>query len=239
MSKFVAKNIANMIALWRYYGAEQRGDLWYSHSWPHRVWHNSLDWSETSKELNAVQLSASQQLVTLSAMKDETEWQPQDMRKDLRLTLMHLEMPNTKLEVDKDSELELLDSTDTDGIISFVKMSSDGFGYSMDPQALLRAAKFSAVKLGFLRVSGERVATVLLLKQDNTLGIHQVAVPSAFRGKGYATDMMLHSMRWGQTKRAQLITLQASEMGLNLYRRLGFKEAGSITFWRKECTEYP
>lgn len=152
---------------------------------------------------------------------------------------MHLEMPNTRLEVDKDSELELLDSTDTDGIISFVKMSSDGFGYSMEPQALLRAAKFSAVKLGFLRVSGERVATVLLLKQDNTLGIHQVAVPSAFRGKGYATDMMLHSMRWGQTQGAQLITLQASEMGLNLYRRLGFKEAGSITFWRKECIEYP
>lgn len=239
MTSFLANNIANMITLWRCYGAEQRGNLWYSQSWPYRVWHNSLNWSQASKELNLTQLTSRQRLVILSAMNEETEWQPQDMQQDLKLTLMNLELPNTKIDINKDSKLELLNSTDTDGITSFVKMSSEGFGYTMDTQALLRAAKFSIVKLGFLRVSGERVATVLLLKQGNTLGVHQVAVPSVYRGRGYATDMMLHSIRWGQIKGAQVITLQASEMGLNLYRRLGFKEAGSITFWRNECTEYP
>lgn len=239
MTSFAVKNITNMVALWRCYGAEQRGNLWYSLGWPYRVWHDSLDTRQTVKSLRWSQLNSKHQLVTVASNITARQGQGCDLQAHVSLTLMHLVMPKGPKQLTEETDLELLKQDDHVGITAFVDMCSEGFGYAIEVKVLQRAAKMAGVKLGFLRVHGKRVATVLLYKQGTTLGVFQVTVPGAYRGKGYATEVMHHSMRWAQVEGVKLMTLQASEMGLNLYRRLGFQEEGSITFWRKLCTEYP
>ncbi|RUO41998.1 hypothetical protein CWE22_07605 [Pseudidiomarina aestuarii] len=229
MKTYLKKNYMNLLDLWRCYGAKAQNGLWFSTSWPHRVWHESLDTQQTLLSLRQNELNSKQQLVLISAPESGLE----GLQADVSLTFMHLLIPQEHQAIAEGTDLELLDSHDEAGIGAFKQMCSDGFGYPMEVAPLQRAAQEDGVKLGFLRVHGERVATVLLYRQGKTIGVFQVAVPSAFRGKGYATEVMLHCIKWAQQQGAEVMTLQASEMGLNLYRRLGFEETGSITFWRK------
>jgi len=229
MNTYLTKNYMNLLDLWRCYGAKEQNGLWFSTGWPNRVWHDSLSAESTLRSLQQNQLNSKQQLVLRTA----PEKGPKGLQADVSLTLMHLMLSQQHQELAEGTDLELLDSNDEAGIGAFMRMCSEGFGYPMEVAPLQRAAHADGVKLGFLRVHGERVATVLLYQQGTTIGVFQVAVPAAFRGKGYATEVMLHCIQWAQEQGAEVMTLQASEMGLNLYRRLGFQETGTITFWRK------
>lgn len=229
MTTYLTKNYMNLLDLWRCYGAKEQNGLWFSIGWPNRVWHDSLDTPQTLLRLQENELNSKQQLTLMTV----PESGPEGLQAEVSLTLMHLLLAQEPQELAEGTDLELLDSNDEAGIGAFMQMCSEGFGYAMEVTPLQRAAHNEGVKLGFLRVHNERVATVLLYQQGTTVGVFQVAVPSAFRGKGYATEVMLHCIQWAQEQGAELMTLQASEMGLNLYRRLGFQQTGSITFWRK------
>ncbi len=233
MNAYLTKNYSNLLDLWHCYGAKKRNGLWFSKGWPHRVWHPTLDIKQTLQSLQHYPLTTKQQLVMVNAKGTKPPLPLEEWHADLSLTLMHLVIPQENQILAEGSALELLDSNDEIGIGAFKQMCSEGFGYPMEVAPLLRAASEQGVKLGFLRVHGERVATVLFYQQGTTVGVFQVTVPSIFRGKGYATEVILHSIKWAQEQCAELMTLQASEMGLSLYRRLGFKETGSITFWRR------
>lgn len=233
MNAFITKNCKNLRDLWHCYGAKEENGLWFSTSWPYRVWHDSLDTKQTMQSLQQSQLSSNQQLAMLIPPATEPEMAPEGLQADVSLTLMHLLIPQERQALAEGTELELLRSNDDIGIHAFMQMCSEGFGYPMEIAPLQRAAQQEGVRLGFLCVHRKRVATVLIYQQGSTLGVFQVAVPNTNRDKGYASEVMRHCIQWAQVQGAELMTLQASEMGLNLYRRLGFQETGSITFWRK------
>jgi GNAT superfamily N-acetyltransferase len=46
----------------------------------------------------------------------------------------------------------------------------------------------------------------------------------AFRGKGVATIIVKESIRWAKAKGFTRMTLHASDMGKNIYEKLGFKQ---------------
>ena len=233
MTTYLTKNYRNLLDLWRCYGAEELNGLWFSSGWPNCVWHDSLSADSTLRRLQQNQLNSKQQLAWITAPASAPEMVPEQLQADVSLTLMHLLFPQEQPELAAGTDLELLDARDQAGIGAFMQLCSAGFGYPMEVAPLQRAAHAEGVRLGFLRVHGERVATVLLYQQGTTIGVFQVAVPAAYRGKGYATEVMLHCIRWAQQQGAEIMTLQASAMGLNLYRRLGFQESGTITFWSK------
>lgn len=232
METFIAENRTNLLDLWHFYGARKQNGLWFSTGWPYRVWHDSLDAEQTLNGLQSNQLDLNQQLVMLNPPITGYEIAPEGLKADVRLTLMHLLVPDSRQALADGTDLEFLRGEDDSGIHAFMQMCSEGFGYAMEVAPLQRAARQEGVRLGFLRVQCKRMATVLLYQKGTTLGVFQVAVPGIHRGNGYATDVMLHCIQWAQDQGIELITLQASEMGLNLYRRLGFQEAGSMTFWR-------
>src|SRR5699024_8053321 len=94
-------------------------------------------------------------------------------------------------------------------------------------------SKFSHIKLGsddqmFIGcIDDIAVATGLLIKRKDSYGIYDVMPKESVRGKGFGSEMFQFLL--GQTKEKQKpVVLQASEDGINIYKRFGFKEVGEM-----------
>lgn len=116
---------------------------------------------------------------------------------------------------------------------SWVDISSEAFAYSIDRPVIeqLINDKDIQILLGFQ--SGQAVASALLYKTGNIIGLHQVGVKQAFQGKGIARcfmqEIIADCVRW----QVKYIVLQASQVGQPLYSRLGFREQFYIKNYRK------
>lgn len=81
------------------------------------------------------------------------------------------------------------------------------------------------------RVRGEPVATGMIVVDGPWCGIFAIATAAEHRSRGHAEAMTTHLARVGHEMGAVGAYLQASDMGLPLYRRLGFEDAGDdITY---------
>lgn len=94
------------------------------------------------------------------------------------------------------------------------------FSRRLIPSRLLEAqgARFF---LGY--VDGQPVAASQLVMTQRTAGIYYAATLEPFRRRGFGTTMTLHALRTGAAAGCRVAILQASEMGLALYKRMGFR----------------
>ena len=76
------------------------------------------------------------------------------------------------------------------------------------------------------------VATSGLVLNNGVAGVYLVATLPQHRRHGYGEQMTLHAMHRGQQRGALFASLQSSVMGLPVYRRMGFDEAGSYRTYR-------
>lgn len=78
----------------------------------------------------------------------------------------------------------------------------------------------------------DRPAGVVTTFQDGeTLGIYNVATSEAFRRRGIGSALTAHAVREGQAAGSKQAVLQSSEMGVSVYRALGFREDVTIDFY--------
>ncbi len=112
-----------------------------------------------------------------------------------------------------------------------VRTVADGFGM---PRDLLRelftpALLDSGVYAGFVLVlDGEVVSTAALIVTDDVAGVYNVATPASWRGRGFGEAVTRAAVAEGARRGCRLATLQASEMGLPIYERMGFR---TVTHW--------
>jgi GNAT superfamily N-acetyltransferase len=94
--------------------------------------------------------------------------------------------------------------------------------------------KFSQMQIGlgvqmFVGYLNENmpVTTGLLIESKDSYGIYDVMTKEAFRGKGYGSEMFQFLLN--QTKdKEKPVVLQASEDGINIYKRFGFIDVGEM-----------
>jgi ribosomal protein S18 acetylase RimI-like enzyme len=67
------------------------------------------------------------------------------------------------------------------------------------------------------------VATSVLVATGRTAGIYGVATIPQFRRHGYGEAMTWHAVREGIARGYEMANLQASELGLPIYERMGFR----------------
>jgi GNAT superfamily N-acetyltransferase len=125
-------------------------------------------------------------------------------------------------------ELEILRVETPDGLAQALAVAAEGFGAPPDMLAPLYLLETAAVKglayyLG--RVDGRDVSTSVGYTLGDTVGVFNVATPPEHRGRGYGAALTVEAARQGFAAGADLAWLQASALGLPVYRRLGFREA--------------
>ncbi len=87
-------------------------------------------------------------------------------------------------------------------------------------------------------LNGKPVATSLLQLGGGVAGIYGVATIPEARRKGIGAQVTLYPLLQARANGYKIGVLQSSEMGLNMYRSLGFRQCCRITsyVWRPEAS---
>lgn len=228
-------NTRNLISLWRHFGsttAQVTEDMLLHRSlaWPRRAWFDpraqpeAVDlWRQAAELLPQGSVHVVWDMDQPDAHSWRTRMAAAQLQQQTVLTGMHLSA--TDLVPDVDETLQLQTIAGTAGAHNWSQFCGRCFGYSIDAQVIAGALSSPNIWLVMGLLDGTPVATALLHRTENVVGIHQVAVDTRYRGRGIARAMM-RSLLANATERWQpvLFVLQASEQGRGLYHQLGFKQ---------------
>jgi GNAT superfamily N-acetyltransferase len=244
-------NLNNLTQLWQRYGArslyeDDQLQLRKNISWPNRVWADmAMPVSETSLEITAKKApdtvifplwpamtedgSAAPQETVDALVQQSRDWQPAVQHMAMALQLDKQLQVNSQIVARYPIHIKCI-SGDTD-IATWVATGSKAFGYTIDEKVIvpLLACEDTQVFLAYNEDS-QPVATGLLFKTGDVVGIHQIGVPADHQGKGYATQMMRFLIQYAEKWQADYVVLQASEAGRLVYQKLGFVDQFLITY---------
>ncbi len=83
-----------------------------------------------------------------------------------------------------------------------------------------------------LDCDGVLAATATVLVYGGELAwIGMVLTAPEYRGRGFARTMMEHAMQFARGSGVRRVGLDATDMGVGLYRRFGFEEVGVVERW--------
>ena len=83
------------------------------------------------------------------------------------------------------------------------------------------------------REAGEPVACVATLDAGGDCAVWNVGTREAARGRGLASGLMRQALRDAREAGRETTTLQATQLGRPVYRRLGYRELGPIQMWER------
>jgi len=136
-------------------------------------------------------------------------------------------------------ELAIDEIRDPAGVLDWVDTFDVAFGG--DPRGLEHPwlAPFSSLYLGddspgrlFVgRVDEVAVATSLAFVGGGAVGLYGVGTIPDRRGRGYGAAVTIAGVEWGRSRGATLAVLEASDLGLPVYRRIGFESVFETTSW--------
>jgi GNAT superfamily N-acetyltransferase len=81
-------------------------------------------------------------------------------------------------------------------------------------------------------LDGVLVSSSELFTGSGVAGIYAVATDEAMRGRGFGRALTLATLHAGREAGHRLGVLMASDLGLPVYRRLGFRDVGTVSFLR-------
>lgn len=242
--ELLARNIGNMLTLWSAMGAEKTPDgapaaFHISSSWPHRCW---LPLETSLAEITA--LAENLATVPTRAIVPVLPWpvgggdlltgallaHQFKLRAELQAMVFELDglgvpaLPALDIRwVETAAELD-----------RWTEVCSEAFGYMIDGTVIHRLSHAPGARFLLVYSEGAPAATALTLHTGDTIGIHQIGVPPAFRGRGIARDMMQHVMGACQASGARYATLQASAAAVGIYRKIGFESQFTIRTYRRD-----
>jgi GNAT superfamily N-acetyltransferase len=98
-------------------------------------------------------------------------------------------------------------------VIQYYHLTADGY---LNPK--------NEVILLVFYLDGQPVSSVELFPTDrDTIGLYGFATLEAFRGKGIGSALMTYSLNLAKERGYKRAILQASEDGIGIYKRMGFK----------------
>ena len=231
-------NIHNLTSLWKKYGAdvvtsEKNSRLMASKSWPYRAW-------VEGKPNLELQLKHTPQTHRLSTWFDVTKdnenadaleqlkkhWQVEFEQIAMSIPLSSYQKPETQ-----HPNFVIERVTNPVQLNDWLVISSEAFKYNIDEKVFTPLLHDTDIEIYIGKVDGKPALSAMLFKTENVTGLHQMGVSKAFQGQGLAKKTM-HFLLNRAKQQSEYMVLQASEMGLPLYRSLGFEPLFELTYFK-------
>ncbi len=122
--------------------------------------------------------------------------------------------------------------TDAAGVADHIRTAADGFGMPREwleaiMSETLVATPGATVYVGY--TDGEPVTTGLGVRTGRTIGVYNIATIESARRRGYGAAMTMRIVDDGAADGCDVAILQASDMGMPIYERLGFRTVVEYT----------
>lgn len=237
------KNLKNLSGLWKKYGASSvsaGSTCVMNNGWPHRCWFEStveiardnvadIPQSAIVPIWPSFELGAPGSAAALEQSLIQNLWQCTFEQTAMALPLgtgsNHAPAPRPGFELNLVSSNEELEE--------WLKIGSEAFDYDIQRAVIAPLLSDECIKVFLAYEQGKAVASALLFKTGDAIGVHQVGVRRDFQGQGIARSLMLQLIeicaQWG----ASDIVLQASKAGKPLYDSLGFDTLFTIRNFQK------
>jgi GNAT superfamily N-acetyltransferase len=130
--------------------------------------------------------------------------------------------------------LEIRRATSVEDLEAMATLEVDAFGTDAETAGGFFSAGIleqPAVALYVARFDDVPVSMAYTQAHGGSLGVFGVATASSARGRGYATAITATTILEGRRDGADLAWLQASEMGVPMYERMGFEVVSTWDVW--------
>jgi len=245
-------NLNNLTGLWKKYGAlnisSDATPLQYaSVSWPHRYWFklshvylNDASWLDKLPETAIVPLWPTYGSKDALAFDNTgVPWLEQQLLKKqwycaFEQTAMYLVLRNSRgcsSKTRSGFSIECVHTTDD--VKTWAAIASEAFGYDIDSSVITNLVNDCEIKILLGWQDEQAVASALLYKTNNVIGIHQVGVKRAFQGRGIAGEVMRQIVNICAQWEGEYLVLQASARGQPLYERMGFRAQFGIKNYQR------
>ncbi|NQY22682.1 MAG: GNAT family N-acetyltransferase [Campylobacteraceae bacterium] len=223
------KNINNLLALFSLMGIDKRkNNLKFSKSWPNKLWFE-YDYSQNDL-LNAIHEAKNNERTLAIPLWNKDPFyddyialfEKNKMKISFEQIGMSLDLKAQKSFESSEEDVQVINKSED--ISAWVNIASSSFSYVINDEIIKEVAKNPKATLLLAYKNKFPVGTALLYEHDNVLGVHLVGVPKEHRGNGLAYNIMLEAINIAKRKDINYMTLQASVLGLGIYKRLGFKE---------------
>lgn len=124
-------------------------------------------------------------------------------------------------------------------LAQWVRVFRVSFGLPQDSEKdcmrIFRSGDFSFPWRHYLAYAGDEIAGISsVFFTGESAGIYNVATLPSFRGRGIGRSMTLVPLLYAREKGYRTGVLGATEMGFNIYRKLGFERHTVLTFYSAE-----
>ena len=223
------ENISNLTSLWslagqadgQYYNSEDYAISSVAESqWPNKLWFHK---SPTEKLLQEALTEYNCDGITIPL------WQPDVPEEILELNGFTLKNELTGMSIglndihDQSPRLDFLKVTDAWSAALWSSLFLQAFGYWIKPSTVVLTMDRVDYLIG--NHGAQSIGTAVLYRDAAKIaGIHSIGVVPDHRRKGYAADLLNHSLYLAKQQGASHATLQASSMAKELYLKTGFQE---------------
>jgi GNAT superfamily N-acetyltransferase len=142
------------------------------------------------------------------------------------------------------NKLKVVPVEDGHSLRKWIHIASVGFGVPIELEDtwyefFSEAACNSPFRTYLALLDGEPVATSQLFTSAGVAGIYNVTCLPEARGQGVGTAVVLAPLLAARELGYHVAILQASSMGYNVYRRLGFQDFGklSLYLWEQHASD--
>lgn len=249
-------NISNLKNLWKKYGSTvlnnnntlgQKSELHLNTYWPNRCWFESVPEQDISSWLTKLPATAilpvwpelektANKVVQASAIEQQliaNQWQCMLEQTAMSMSLKVNGLYSKEYKADSCTGFKLIKVKTAEELALWLDVVQKAFGYSVDRIVIEKLLNDSTVQILLAYYYDEAIASGILFKTGDTIGIHQVGVKPSFQGQGLARDLMGALIDICIQWQGEYLVLQASKAGQPLYQRLGFTEQFILKSYQK------
>lgn len=224
MNLALNKNINNLNTFWQAFGVNINHEFLINPHWPHKQW--CSDFSLPKPFSNAL-IAADKNFYT---MDDVSTIDPSAFTLKSQLVVMNLALTeHSSAAAELASSNNIIEFTDEADAHVWSRACSLAFGYQVDPAVMKKLFHDPNARIYGYLINQEIAGTVVSYQTGDTLGVHQLGTVPAFQRQGVAGKLMAHILTSAHQTQCRWVSLQASQAGLKLYQRLGFKALATLT----------